>query len=92
VRGARRTVQGSDHPRAREWRNWQPSCLPVNQLLTPLGIPLTGPLSALYVGGPGGPREPPLTRGGERRTLDNETLCLLCSGNPWSTTVALIDR
>ena len=29
----------------------QPSCLAVNQLLTPLGIPLTGPLSALYLGG-----------------------------------------
>ena len=43
----------------------EPSCLPVNQHLTPLGIPLTGPFSALYLGG--GPREPPLTRGGERR-------------------------
>jgi hypothetical protein len=29
----------------------EPSCLAVNQLLTPLGIPLTGPLSALYLGG-----------------------------------------
>ena len=35
----------------------EPSCIPVNQLLTPLGIPLTGPLSALYLGGAG--RESP---------------------------------
>ena len=41
-------VQAADCPRP------EPSCLPVNQLLTPLGIPLTGLLSALYLGG--GPR------------------------------------
>src|SRR5438034_8707461 len=28
----------------------EPSCIPVNQLLTPPEIPLTGPLSALYLG------------------------------------------
>jgi hypothetical protein len=45
----------------------EPSCLPVNQLLTPLGIPLTGLLSALYLGG--GRESPPPTPGGERRVL-----------------------
>jgi len=44
----------------------------VNQLLTPLGISLTGPLSALYLGG-----GPPLTRGRGATSADNGRLCRL---------------
>jgi hypothetical protein len=58
------------------------SCISVNQLLTPPEIPLTGPLSALYLGGRAARarrQEPRADAWGGRRDCREGALCLLCS-------------